>query len=183
MTEWAEENVQLLLNERCCSILTKALPFLDGLTSYNADIIHSPKWISNSSRQNMLYMFLIYMSTDLINISKIIGYFKLPIDTICLIGDKILTDNNSDKFATNTMNVHKTQDIYVTNEKEFNFISETSFNFDQIIRVTTIDLWYSHKEIQKQQTVAQKLKYKIESIDTISATAATYAAITKATHI
>jgi len=38
------------------------------------------------------------------------------------------------------MNVHKTQDIYVTNEKEFNFISETSFNFDQIIIVTTIDL-------------------------------------------
>jgi hypothetical protein len=96
MTEWAEENVQLLLNERCCSILTKALPILDGLTSYNADIIHSPKWISNSSRKNMLYMFLIYMSTDLINISKIIGYFKLPIDTICLIGDKILTNNNSD---------------------------------------------------------------------------------------
>jgi len=181
MTEWAEENIQLLLHECCHTILTKALPLLDGITSYNADVIFMPNWLSTSSKQNTQFTFLIYMSSKVIG--EIVNYFELHIDAICLIGAKTLTDNSSDEKAINSMNLLGLHEINLANETEFNFISESLISFDQILRVTTIDLWNNHEENSKQLTAVLKLKSKMETIDTIGATAATASAIAKATKI
>jgi hypothetical protein len=55
MTEWEEINVQLLLTDRCLAILSKALPLLD--------------WNN----------FKLYLSNSIIDITKIIDYFKIPL--------------------------------------------------------------------------------------------------------
>jgi len=86
-------------------------PSTDGITSYNADVIFTPKWLSTSSKYNTLFMFKIYMSNEIIDINEVINYFELPIDTIRLFGDKILTDNNSDENAIKSINSLNLKDI------------------------------------------------------------------------
>jgi hypothetical protein len=56
-------------------------------------------------------MFKIYMSNEIIDINEVINYFELPIDTIRLFGDKILTDNNSDENAIKSINSLNLKDI------------------------------------------------------------------------
>jgi hypothetical protein len=59
--------------------------------------------------------------------------------------------------------------------------SETLFSFDQIMRVTTIDLWQSHIEKAKLASAAINLKSKMTAIATHNATESTALAIARAT--
>jgi hypothetical protein len=54
-------------------------------------------------------------------------------------------------------------------------------NFNQIIRITTIDIWHFNKERARQSKAAQNLKFKMKSLDTLVVTTATASAILKAT--
>jgi hypothetical protein len=140
MTQWAQENISLLLHDHCHALLTKVLQMLDGIALYNAAVIFTPKWISSSQIFNTLLLFKLYLSDEFINIQEIATYLETPIDTILLIVNKILTNCGSDETAINSINSVKLTDLDLSHEDEFNFISETLINFDQIFHIATIDL-------------------------------------------
>jgi hypothetical protein len=54
-------------------------------------------------------------------------------------------------------------------------------SFNQIIRITTIDIWHYNKERARQSKAAQNLKFKMKSQDTLAVTTATASALSKAT--
>jgi len=183
MTEWAGVNILLLLKDRCYSIFSKALPMLDGLTSYYSDILSTPRWITNSNKFNTLILLKLYLSNNLIDTTELIHYFELPYDIVHLIGAKTLFNDDSLTNITNTFNSIDLNSINLHQENEYLFCSEILSNFDQILRVTTIDLWNSHTEKMKKQLAANNLKSKMVSIDTVNATAATASAINKAAEL
>jgi hypothetical protein len=54
-------------------------------------------------------------------------------------------------------------------------------NFNQIVRITTIDIWHYNKERTGQSKAAQNLKFKMKSLDTLAVTTATASALSNAT--
>jgi hypothetical protein len=180
MTEWAGVNILLLLKDRCYSILSKALPMLDGLTSYHSEVLFTPKWLTNSKRINTLNHFKLYLSNKLIGTTELIDYLKLPSDIVQLIGAKTLINDDSITSINNAIDSIDLNSINFNNENEFLFCSEILSTFDQTLRVTTIDLWMSHIDKVKKQLAANNLKSRMVTIDTINATAATVSAINKA---
>jgi hypothetical protein len=181
MTEWAEENINLLLQDRCQTILKKALQLLDGIALYHATVIYTPNWFLSSQNHNTLLLFKLYLSEEFIDIKEIINYFEVPLDTIRLIGAKILTNNGSDEIALNSITSINLNIINLNHQDEFKFISETLINFDQTLRITTIDLWETQKEKSKQLSAAETLKARMAAFETIDITARTASAIAKAT--
>jgi hypothetical protein len=71
-------------------------------------------------------------------------------------------------------------DIAINNEIHDNFIIEALLSIDQIMKITTTDVWNTYKEKSKQTTVAQNLQAKILSTKMINATNTTAQAIAKA---
>jgi len=181
MTEWAEENITLLLQDRCQAILKKALQLLDGIALYHATVIYTPNWFLSSQNHNTLLLFKLYLSDEFIDTKEMLNYFEIPLSTISLIGAKILTNNGSDEIALNSIASINLNTINLNHQDEFNFISETLINFDQILRITTIDLWETQKEKSKQLSAAETLKARMEAFQTIDITAKTASAIAKAT--
>jgi hypothetical protein len=181
MMEWAEENIILLLQDRCQAILKKALQLLDGIALYHAAVIFAPNWFSSSQNHNTLLLFKLYLSNELLDIKEIINYLKVPLDTINLIGAKILTNNGSDETALNSIASINLSIINLNHQDKFNFISETLINFDQILRITTIDLWEIQQEKSKQLSATETLKTRMAAFKTIDITAKTASAIAKAT--
>jgi hypothetical protein len=57
------------------------------------------------------------------------------------------------------------------------FVSETLVNFDQILKVSLLDIWRFNKEKLKQTAAAQNLKFAMKSLQTNEATAPTASAI------
>jgi hypothetical protein len=70
MREWAEENILLLQQDCCFSILSKALQILDGISLYNAEVIHKPSWFTSSQNYNTLILLKIYLSNEFIDIHR-----------------------------------------------------------------------------------------------------------------
>ncbi len=96
MTQWANINIKLLTLNRCTALLTKALQVLDGLVSYNGEIIGKPNWPSAGTWQTTLLLFKLYMSNSFVCTDRISEYLKVSKDNIILIGTKILAalENN-----------------------------------------------------------------------------------------
>jgi len=124
MTQWANINIKLLTLNRCTALLTKALQVLDGLVSYNGEIIGKPNWPSAGTRQTTLLLFKLYMSNSFVCTDRISEYFKVSKDNILLIGTKILAalENNND--TTKLLSSLITSDIKLGDATEFNFVSE-----------------------------------------------------------
>jgi len=181
MTEWAEENILLLLQDHCHAILKKALQLLDGIALYNAAVIFIPNWFSSSQNQNKLLLFKLYLSNQLIDTRELIEYLEVPLNIIRLTGAKILTDNGSNKTALNSINSANLQSINLNPTDEFNFLSETLINFDQILRIMTINLWEVQREKSKQISAAITLKSRMDAFKVLDVTASTASAITRAT--
>jgi len=70
----------------------------------------------------------------------------------------ILTNNARIESATRALNSAHLSKINFQNREEFLYISKTLINFDQILHVTTIDLWRSHTKKVKQASPAINLK-------------------------
>jgi len=183
MAEWAHIHISLLTHDRCHSLLTKALKILDGITFYNATVIFTPTWFSASQNHNTLLLLKFYLSNSFIDTNEIVTYLELPTDTILLIGAKILSNHGSDAHAANSINAINLTDINLAIKEEFDFISETLISFDQILRLTTIDLWHAQQEKTKQLSAAITLKSRMAAFETTDATASTAAAITRATEL
>jgi hypothetical protein len=64
---------------------------------------------------------------------------------------------------------------------QHDFIYESFIQFDQIIKITTIDVWFFYKNKSKQIHAGDSLKAKMATFETIDATSSTLQAIAKAT--
>jgi hypothetical protein len=175
-TEWAEINIQLLTIDCCSNILAKALQNLEDITSLFTEIIGTPTWLSLPSDKFItLFLFILYFSSEYIDITKPTECFGT------VLGTKILTDALTGQEALTIMSSIKISGIDPEDPVQERLISEILTCFDQILKVTTIDIWNFHKERNKQIMAARKLTASMKSIDTVNATIATKAAIVKAT--
>jgi len=183
MTDWAELNIQKLLKDRCVSIFKKALYILDGIVSFHADLIGTPTWPSVSPQNLTLFLTKLYLSNQYMDISELTHYLEVPNETLHLICAQILTHKTSDNETLNLFHSMSLSDIDMTDERQKNFIFETLIQFDQILKIATIDVWQSYKNKLRQQTAALKLEAKMCAGEAINASAATALAITKATEV
>jgi len=181
MTEWATINIQLLLLDRCSEILQRAITILDGLSSYHADMIGNLHWSATSPFCSTLLLLKLYLQGNFGNAEAIVEHLELPTEDILTLAAKIITKNNSDEMASKLLQETNLSDLQIENENQKYYINETLTQFNQIMWTTTVDLWKHHKLIIIQTAAANNLKAKITALETIKATAATAAAITRAT--
>jgi len=181
MERWAETNIQLLTNDRCTTILTKALQILEGLSSFYADIIGQPYWPSVSIKNITLFLLKIYFSNSYIQTDDLTEHLGLPLEDILLLSAKIIHDAASDSEVKNLISNINILEFDTTDNIQREFVSEVLMNFNQIIRITTIDIWHYNKERTRQSKAAQNLKFKMKSLDTLAVTTATASALSKAT--
>ena len=180
ITEWTFVNIQLLLIDRCSNILAKALPILDGLASYHSDVIGHPNWPSTNSKTLPLYLLQIYMSNILTINKDLISYLELPPEVILLTGAKILANTNSEDDALHILQSLQASNLNLNDKLQHTFVTETLLQFNQILQMTTIDIWKSHNHKTTQETAANKLKAKMAALETTNATKATAQAIQNA---
>ena len=181
ITSWAEKNINLLIMDRCNSILIKALQMLDDLSSFFLETIGTPHFLSLPSIKCInLFLFKLYFSNEYIDINQVIEYFGLPRETILTIGAKIITKTDSDDEVNSMLRAVKLSDIDPDNNIHDLFLSETLTCFHQILSITTIDTWEAHKEKDRLATAALNLKAKRKSLDATNITASTANAIAKA---
>jgi hypothetical protein len=134
MTKWAEINIHLLTRDRCTDILSKALQILDGVTSFYTEIIGTPIWPSVPTTHINLFLFKLYPSNALIDITDIIDYLNVPSENILLIATKILTNLTTDEEANELISSFNLSDIDLDDEQQLSIIRETLTSFDQILR-------------------------------------------------
>jgi len=115
------------------------------------------------------------------DISEFTRYLEVRNETLHLICGQILSHKTSDNETLNLFHSMSLSDIDMTNERQKSFIFETLIQFDQILKISTIDIWQSYKNKLRQQTAALKLEAKMCAGEAINASAATALAITKAT--
>jgi len=181
MTKWAETNIKLLTLDRCSSILKEAIPILDDLISFFAEIIGMPKFLSLPSDKCMnLFLFKLYLSDQFIDVKGLADYFELPLDKILSIGAKIIADAPNEDEANSMVRAVNLADVNPDNETHECFLSEVLTSFHQILSICTINVWKAHSERNKLAAAAQNLKTKRKVSEIINATAATATAITRA---
>jgi hypothetical protein len=180
MTEWSKHNIKLLVLERCSAFFSKALQIFEGMIAYNKEILTPPKWTYQSTQNINLLLLKLYLSNTCIDISDILSFFELPPETILLTGAKLLLNIDTEEEISHIINSIDLSFINLNEETQYNFITETLIPFDQILRATTTNLWHSYKEKTKHISALNNLQSKLASQDTFKATAATSAAIAKA---
>jgi len=181
MERWAEINIQLLTHDRCTNILKKSLQILEGLSSFYADEISQPYWPSISRKNTTLFLLKIYLSNNYIDTEDLSDHFGLPLEEILNLGAKIIHDTSTDSEISHIVSSLNMSEFNTTDNLQREFVSEVLVNFNQIIKICTIDIWHFNKEKTRQTTAANNLKLKMKSIDTSTATVATARAISKAT--
>jgi hypothetical protein len=90
-------------------------------------------------------------------------------------------NTESNETASNKLETLLISEINTSDEIQHRFIFETIIQFDKNFRVTTVNLWNSHKDKIKQNQLANNIKAKMDAFRTSKATEATAEAITKAT--
>lgn len=181
LTSWAETNIQLLIQDRCSNILSKALPILDGLVSYYTEIIGMPTWQSVPTQHTTLFLLKLYLSGMIFDISELIIFFELTSEDIMLTGTKTILNTSSDEEAIELINGFQLSDIDMNDDLQNIIIKEVLLNFDQILRFTTVFIWAHHVHQTKQITAANNLTQKIKRLEFTNASEATALAIAKAT--
>jgi hypothetical protein len=181
VTEWANMHVQLLITDRCSTILKTALEILDGLTSFYTDIMGTPPWPSTEDRYIPLFLLKLYFSNLYFDTKDLVMYLEVPTEDILLTGVKLFTNTQSNEDAKKILDSFDIDDVNMENQIEYTFVSEILINFNQILTLSTLGVWHHHEEIVRQTTAALKLKTKMKSKEIINASTATAEAITKAT--
>jgi len=181
MTEWSETNIHLLIIDRCSNILVNALTILDGLASYHAEVIGNPGWTPTSSTSMNLLLLKLYLHSNFGNAEELLSYLELPSEDILTLAAKIIANSNSDETASKLIQDTAISEMQLNNAIQKEFVSETLTQFDQILHTSTTGIQKHYNRKMIQITTANKLKAKITANETIKATAATAAALTKAT--
>jgi hypothetical protein len=182
ITEWAHINIQKLLRDRCHDILVKALNILKGLTSFFTEVIGTPDFKSIPSNKYIpLFLLKFYFSNEYIETKEIVDFLEMPVESILIIGTKLLTDATTDEHAELNLTSINFDSIDPDNPVHEEFLCKTLTCFDEILKNTTVNLWTLQKQDDKQTHAAQNLKLQMQSLQTINATSATAFAIDKAT--
>jgi hypothetical protein len=142
MRDWAQIYITLLINECCSNILDKSLQILNGLASFNADIIGAPEWPS-ANNKNLITLFLLklYLANNYCKTNDIVDYLETSVNEILLIGTKLFLKLETNEEAENQLSSIEISEFDSSNELQKTFISETLLNFDQILRITLLDIW------------------------------------------
>jgi hypothetical protein len=123
----------------------------------------------------------IYFTTDYIsNIDEVIHHFDLPLKDILLTASKIITKNNDEDFNLNILDSIDLSFLNTPNQKYITLISESLTSFDSIVKATTIQLWHTNLQKNRETEASQKLTAKLTSERVLSATVATTKAILNA---
>jgi hypothetical protein len=181
MIEWAEANIQLLKKSRCDNLLRQAIKILEGLIYLHSELIGIPTWPSVSQQNITLFLLKIYLSNNFMNTNDLIQYLDLPVEEIQLICARILSNKTSTNALNELINSLDLSDINMNETLQHDFLYETLIQFDQIIKIATIEIWQDYKQKTKQIETSNKLKAKMASLETSSASAATAQAISNAT--
>jgi hypothetical protein len=118
-----------------------------------------------------------------VGISTLTEFFELSLDTIRLICTKLLTNKQSNDKAKLLFDSLPLSEINMDDNAQHDFILETLLQFDQILKITTIELWQAYTYKVKQLNAANNLKAKMTPLQVIEASAATAEAIARATSL
>lgn len=119
----------------------------------------------------------------MVGISTLTEFFELSLDTIRLICTKLLTNKQSNDKAKLLFDSLPLSEINMDDNAQHDFILETLLQFDQILKITTIELWQAYTYKVKQLNAANNLKAKMTPLQVIEASAATAEAIARATSL
>jgi hypothetical protein len=181
MTTWAERNIKLLKLQRCSTYLKKAVPILDGLTSFYTDSIGTPLWPSAANNRLTLFLFKAFLSCEFLNAGNFINSLELPAEQILLIGSKLILNTDSDESADKAITSLHLEEIDLNNQIDNFLLFETLTSFSQILQSTTSGIWKSYKDMTKKATAGINLSSKMKTLESLNATEATALAIAKAT--
>ncbi len=186
MKEWSKININLLIKERCHKILRKIITILDGLFSYWSDVVGPAHWNPTIETNILLILLKIYFETEYIpNTTNIIEYLEMTPNEILLLAARLITRNNDDIYNQSVLTTIDQIELNFThhNSSQLYILQETLSSFDAILRATTIELWAMNSQRLRESEASLKLKAKLESDRTSSATIATTKAIDKALEI
>jgi len=180
MTKWAQENIQLLIKQRCSKLLTVALQILDGLSSFNGELIGTSNWPSAPPKHIPIFLLKLYFSNEYINTTKLTQYLEMSTEEILLLSTRIISNLQTDEEAKALLDSFNLTDIDPEDPIESGFITEMLDQFNSILTITTINLWSHHEKKTKANTAVSNLKNKMELLKTVTATTSTALAINKA---
>ena len=183
MTDWAKTNLELLIQDRCTQIMSKAMRILDGLTGYHMEVIGTPCWPSTPPNQIPLLLLKIYLSNLYIDITHVTDYFELPKEDILNIGAKAFlnTHTNRNRDIQETLQKIDLADVDPEEELQYSFITETLEQFNKILKTVTIDILSVYRTKQKVTTAERNLQTKMKIADIMDVTEATANSIARAT--
>jgi hypothetical protein len=160
--------------------MKQALQILDCLTTFYKGAIGTPLCSSVDDENLTLFLLKAYLSDFFCETNVLSDYFNLPLTDILLIGAKLLLKSDNKEEVNKILDSLKLSDIDMEHYSSSFFLTEIFLNFDQILKVSTLGAWHLHLEHTKQALAAAKMKSKLKSLQTISASTATAIAITKA---
>jgi hypothetical protein len=128
-----------------------------------------------------LFIFKLYLSNKLFDIADLINFINMPPKNILLISTKILTGLTTDEEANTFVASLKLSEIDFNDDLQNTIIRETLINFDQILKISTINVWSARTEQLKQSTAATNLQSKIQALEIKHATESTALALYCAT--
>jgi uncharacterized protein (DUF1330 family) len=73
--------------------------------------------------------------------NDIVDYLETSVNEILLIGTKLFLKLETNEEAENQLSSIEISEFDSSNELQKTFISETLLNFDQILRITLLDIW------------------------------------------
>lgn len=98
-------NIKLLTQDRCHSIMQRALIILDALYTYWDDILEPLNWPSHIKDNPLLFLLKIYFNKDINpDIDNIVNYLELQTSEILLITSKIITKNTNNTYNEQLIN-------------------------------------------------------------------------------
>jgi hypothetical protein len=183
MKKWSIINIDLLIKDRCNNVMKIAITILNGLYSYWEDVTGPANWPNDIKKNVLLLILKIYFETDYIpNTTKITDFFEIPPSEILLICSKIITKNPDDIYNQSVLVAMDQIQLNFSNHnsEQLYILQETLKSFDSILKATTIQLWKTNLQHQREIHASIKFKAKMEAERISSATTATEKAIHKA---
>ena len=175
MKKWSIINIQLLIKDRCNTLMKTAISILNGLYTYWEDIVGPANWPNDVKTNVLLLILKIYFETDYIsNSPDITKFFEMSTNEILLICSKIITKNPDDIYNQSVLNTIDQIQLNFTNHnsEQLYILQETLKSFDTIIRATTIQLWNTNMQKQREINASLNFKAKMEAERVASATLA-----------
>ncbi len=142
---------------------------LDGLIAFHIEVTGTPSWPSISLNNLKLFITKAYLSNEFLNVTSLENYFEMPLDRMCLTCTKLISNIHSDEEAMNLFNSLPLSEINMNVDIQHDLILEPLLQFDQTLKITTIELWQDYKCKSKQLTAANNLKARMTALQVIDA--------------